>query len=119
MTVRDPLQVSLAPWREDPQRRLEHKRSISGRQYKFIRSNLESHYPDTVAARKQFKVLEKLVENLTTTSQISTEQTVFSQLKTNPRLFHFFIYHRKVNRPSIYPLRTQLGAVTNEQSEFT
>ena len=42
-------------------------------------------------------------------AQKSYGRSFVVQLKTNPKIFHGYIKHRKVRRPSVGPIRTDEG----------
>ena len=54
-----------------------------------------------------------MVKNFASNAQKSFERSRVDQLKTNPKLFHGYIKHRKVGLPSVGSIRTSEGELTD------
>ena len=108
-----PGKSERVPWCTNPPRALvrEHKNLWS--QYKMCRRVHGRHSPVTNSAWLRFLNTSRKVKNFALNAQKSYERSLVDQLKVNPKLFHGYIKHRKVGRPSVGPIRTNEGELTD------
>ena len=105
---------ATVPWSINPPRRLERERSESWAQYKAIRRETDRNHTDTLTAWDRFRRCNDLVKSYALNSQITYEKCIVEQLKSNPKLFHSYIKHKKVSRPTVGPIRTPNGELTDD-----
>ena len=109
-----PGKSERVPWCTNPPRALtrEHKKLWS--QYKLCRHIHGRHSPLTNSAWCRFWDTNKKVKNFALNAQKSYERSLVEQLKSNPKLFHGYIKHRKVGRPSVGPIRADDGELSDD-----
>ena len=81
--------------------------------FKALRQLHGRNDPRTVAAWENFTAANNDIKHFSINSQKEYERTVAKQLGTAPKLFHGYIKHRRVGRPSVGPLRMQNGNLTD------
>ena len=110
--------IDRLPWKTNPPRALLRSKKEAWREYKLLRGDLgrNSHFTDSAWCR--FQNCNNSIKHFAVNSQKSYEKLVASQLKTNPKLFHSYIKHRRVGRPSIGPLSLEDGSITDNPQQM-
>ena len=72
------------------------------------------HSPLNNSAWCSFQDTNKKVKNFALNAQKSYERSLVQQLKSSPKLFHGYIKHRKVGRPSVGPISADDGELSDD-----
>ena len=104
------------PWTINPPRELLRRKSEAWYNYKSLRLVLGRANPATMNAWEDFISVNSEIKTFAVNSQRNYECLLGDQLKSSPRLFHSYIKRRKVNRPSIGPLKLPNGEMTDNPS---
>ena len=110
--------VNSVPWAKNPPRSLRRERSEAWAAYKSSRSLHGRVHLTTVNAWDAFVSINARFRNFAICAQKNYERTVAAQLQTNPKLFHAYIRHRRVGRPSVGPLRLPDGRLTDAPADM-
>ena len=113
--VSDINRKSSVPWSVNPPRRLERAKTEAWTHYKYVRSLKGRRHVDVQNAWAAFKMCNENIKSFSISSQIEYERNLASQFDVNPKLFHSYIKHRRVSRPSVGPLRLN-GFLTDDPS---
>ena len=103
-----------SPWQLNPPRSLLRERSRLWQLYKDSRATHGRSSPLLLQAWQKFVDVNTQVKNFAISSQIAYEKRIASMLKTDPKLFHSYLRHRRVGRPNIGPLKLSNGALTDD-----
>ena len=109
-----PLKSNKPPWSLNPPRELVRRKSRLFARYKTIRSSMRSRHPDTLESWREFATTNSELKQFAASSQKSYEVSIANQLKTNPKLFHSYLRHRRIGRPSVGPLKLANGNITDD-----
>ena len=105
---------SKPPWNTNPPRALKRERAYMWQHFKNTRSLLGRQHADTLVAWQQYKNVNEKVLNFAIRSQIDYERRLGNQISSQPKLFHSYIRHRKMCRPSIGPIKLPNGDITDD-----
>ena len=105
--------VRKSPWQLNPPRSLLRDRSRLWQLYKDSRGTNGRSSPSTLLAWQNFVDINNQVKNFAISSQITYEKKIANMLKSDPKLFHSYLRHRRVGRPNIGPLKLGNGALTD------
>ena len=106
------------PWTLNPPRNLTDNKSRTFSLFKDTRRRMGRSHEATLAAWQDFISANNAVKNFSKQSQESYEVSIVNQITTNPKLFHSYLRHRRVGRPSIGPLKCSDGSVTDNPAEM-
>ena len=104
------------PWSLNPPRVLVRSKASCWHDFKNSRSSKGRSHPDTLYAWSQFCAKNEELKIFAFNSQLNYEKSVASQLNSRPKLFHAYVRHRKVCRPSIGPVRLPSGEISDNPS---
>ena len=104
---------SKPPWTLNPPRNLTRRKSNLFSNYKDVRSAMGRRHPETLAAWQDFVSANNDIKQFAIQSQKSYEITIAGQLKENPKLFHAYLKHKRVERPKIGPLKLDDDTITD------
>ena len=93
------------PWCLNPPRSLIRAKTRAWSEYKETRGINGRSHPYTVQAWNDFNRSNVDIKRFAVNSQMGYEKKVASQINTKPKLFHSYIRHRKVGKPSVGPLK--------------
>ena len=82
--------------------------------YKATRDNYGRGHQITVSAWDAFVSINSQIQKFAIDSQIGYERKISEQIGSNPKLFHSYLKHRKVGKPSIGPIKLQDGTLTDD-----
>ena len=102
------------PWTLNPPRSLLRDKNEKWRRYKEVRSQHGRQHSLTLSAWQEFMSANILVKNFAIQSQSEYEKSICRQMKTNPKLFHSYIRHKRVGRPTVGPIRLQDDSITDD-----
>ena len=102
------------PWNKNPPRNLIQNKSLLWSNYKQLRNSLGRRHPETLASFNRFKDVNEQIMNFSLNSQKDYERLICEQISFNPKLFHSYIKHRRVGRPSIGPIRDINGDLSDD-----
>ena len=102
------------PWTLNPPRDLVNRKSQAFARFKTIRHDLGRSDEATLAAWRDFIAANVSIKQFARKSQEDYEVSIVDQIKSNPKLFHAYLRHRRVGRPSIGPLKRPDGTVTDD-----
>ena len=102
------------PWTLNPPRTLLHRKSLLFSNYKQVRETRARNHPETIAAWRNFTEANNDVKQFARRSQEAYEVSIANQIKTNPKLFHAYLKHRKVGRLTIDPLKVDNNVITDD-----
>ena len=105
---------SFVPWCVNPPRALERECKLAWSHYKTTRSVNGRHHADTQTAWNSFTLCNDSIKRFAISSQINYEHSLSDQLKVNPKLFHSYIKHRRVDKPTVGPLRLENGELSDD-----
>ena len=91
-----PCNISSTPWSKNPPRALTREKSVRWGTYKDCRRQLGRRHPDTLTAWRNFTDANSRIKQFTANSQAQYEKTIAEQIKTNPKLFHSYLRHKRV-----------------------
>ena len=106
------------PWTLNPSRSLLREKNIKWLHYKEVRSQHGRQHQLTQSAWRDFVAANNQIKNFATKSQSDYEKLICSQMKTNPKLFHSYMRHKRVGRPTVGPVRLCDGSLTDDPSEM-
>ena len=81
--------------------------------YKNLRESDGRNHSRTLAAWDDFRRVNEDILHYAMRSQINYERNICNRIKFEPKLFHSYIKHRKVCKPSIGPLKLADGCMTD------
>ena len=67
-----------------------------------------------MVAWQQYKVVNEKILNFAIRSRMEYECKLGNQINSQPKLFHSYIKHRKVSRPSIGPIKLPNGEISDD-----
>ena len=102
------------PWAVNAPRALQRDKNEAWRHFKSCRSISGRNHVDTTDAYVRFTEINRQIKMFAVNSQVMYEKHVASQIKDNPKLFHSYIKHRRVQKPSVGPLRLPCGNITDD-----
>ena len=102
------------PWTLNPPRDMIRLRAAAFRRYKETRTLMGRRHPTTFEAWRSFTEANDRMKNFAVNSQKEYEKNIAQQIKTSPKLFHSYMRHRRVGRPSIGPLKIDDDSVTDD-----
>ena len=105
---------SSVPWTKNPPRELIRIKSQAWSAYKVIRVDLGRRHSSTIDAWNVFLCANDNIKNFAINSQKRYESSLGEQISFNPKLFHAYIKHRKIGRPTIGPLRLGDGSLSDD-----
>ena len=105
---------SKPPWTLNPPRSLITEKVRRFEQYKEVRRNSGRNDPSTLRAWQGFTEVNNRLRTFAKDSQKDYEKKVAAQLKTNPKLFHGYLRHRRVGRPTIGPLKLSDNSISDD-----
>ena len=106
------------PWSINPPRALKRAKNNAWNEYKESRRTYGRTHPTTMQAWYAFEDKNTEIKMFATNSQIEYEKKVASQINTKPKLFHSYVRHRKVGKPSVGPLKLCTGEMTDDPSKM-
>ena len=109
---------SKPPWTLNPPRSALRSRSNLFVEFKEKRTRMGRNDPSTLEAWQHFTAANNNVKNFAIDSQKAYEANIARRLSTEPKLFHSYLRHRRVGRPTIGPLKTADGDVTDNPLEM-
>ena len=102
------------PWNRNPPRHLTREKSNLWFHYKSVRQSLGRRHPDSLLAWSRFSESNRIINNYCISCQKEYECLLGNQINRNPKLFHSYIKHRRVSRPSIGPIKTDDGFLSDD-----
>ena len=108
--------LDSVPWSKNPPRSMVRARKDSWLAFRDARQLHGRRSPHTYDAWLNFCQVNSAIKNFAIDSQKRYERGLIEQIKTHPKLFHGYINHKKVGRPSLGPLRTVHGFLTDDPS---
>ena len=109
-----PIRDSKPPWSLNPPRDMVRRKGQLFNRYKSVRSVRGRRHPETLEAWREFVTANNDIKQFALHSQRNYENSIADQLKTNPKLFHSYLRHRRVGRPSVGPLKMADGSITDD-----
>ena len=109
-----PDKSDRVPWSKNPPRSLQREKSKLWSLYKSARNAHGRNSPIAGSAYLKFCDANHAIKNFSICSQKMYERSLIDQLKVNPKLFHGYINHRKVGRPTVGPIRDANGYLTDD-----
>ena len=109
---------SKPPWALNPPRSAIRSRAQIFSEFKERRFQMGRRHPSTLEAWQRFTTANNNIKNFAIDSQKNYEANIAMQLKTDPKLFHSYLRHRRVDRPTIGPLKTSDGDITDNPLEM-
>ena len=106
--------VGKPPWTLNPPRSMTRRRKLLFTVFKETRSSQGRRHPLTHAAWVNFTEANNQLKQFSMNSQQQYEIKIAEQIKTSPKLFHSYLRHRRVGRPSTGPLKTDDGNITDD-----
>ena len=92
------------PWATNPTRRLIAEKSAAWLLYRETRSADGRHHESTLLAWQSFCYSSLSLLLISVLSHKGYEIKTSAQIKSNPKLFHLYIMHRRKGKPSIGPI---------------
>ena len=111
---RQQVKNSKLPWPVNPPNGLLRAKNSAWLEYKLSRHMNGRNAPNTLESWTAFQDINKQVRGFAAASQCSYESMVAAQVDTNPKLFHSYLNHKKVGRPSVGPLKLNNGTLTDD-----
>ena len=102
------------PWSSNPPMSLIQKKRNAWAKIKQFRRLYGRSSQISAQAWNEFRAVNDEIKSFSIKSQIGYEKSLVSQLSSNPKLFHSYIKHRKVNKPTVGPLMLNSGALTDD-----
>ena len=106
--------LAKPPWNTNPPRSLKRERSNAWQRYKNLRFSFGRNHNDVLTAWQNYTLVNEQILNFAVQSQKDYELSISRQVNTQPKLFHSYIKHRKVCRPSIGPIKLPNGQITDD-----
>ena len=106
------------PWNLNPPRALVRAKHNAWIEYKETRSTNGRTHPSALLAWQAFEDANIDIKMFAINSQIDYERKVATQLNTKPKLFHSYIRHRKVGKPTVGPLKLSTGEMTDDPGKM-
>ena len=101
------------PWRTRPPTSLIHRRQEAWRMYKLKRHSFGRNSAGAKAAFTFFSGINREVRTFAFRSQCDYETNLIDRARDNPKLLHSYIRNKKVCRPTVGPLLTTSGQLTD------
>ena len=119
MNNRQATEVNLAeksscPWAKNPPREMHREKARVWLDFKMTRQQCGRNDPRTDAAWVAFTNANNNIKYFSMNAQMEYERDTVNQLSTAPKLFHSYVRHRRVGRPSLGPLKMQDGTLTDD-----
>ena len=102
------------PWTLNPPRHMLRRRNQAWDNFKTVRGSCGRQDARTDQAWQNFACANSAIKNFALNSQIQYEREISQQLAVTPKLFHSYVRHKRVSRPSIGPLRLSDGTLTDD-----
>ena len=102
-----------SPWSINPPRSLTREKTRAWEEYKELRRLHGRDDARTTVAWQTFTAANNNIKTYAINSQKGYEREIVGQLSTTPKLFHNYIRHRRVGRPSLGPLRLADGTLSD------
>ena len=106
------------PWAINPPRQLLRTKSSSWNSFKTARSAFGRYDSRTNTAWLNFISANDDVKLYAVRSQVQYEKDIANQIGTSPKLFHSYIRHKRVARPSLGPLRLSDGSLSDDPQKM-
>ena len=104
----------VRPWCSSPPSSLLRERADAWETFKSSRVSYGRRDDRTAQAFTDFKVISERCRNFGLHSRCAYEARLIAQIKINPKLFHSYIWHKKVGCPSVGPLKLASGRLISE-----
>ena len=101
------------PWPKNPPRAMVRAKSSAWHDYKCCRTTHGRNDAITTNAFCKFNLCNNVVKYFAINSQKQYELSLSVQLNVNPKLFHSYIKHKKVDKPVVGPIRLSDGSLTD------
>lgn len=105
---------SVPPWLVKPPRALKTQRSHLWEEYKLQRHEYGRQSPRALAVLSRFLDANYQLRNFSITKQSQYESSIAELLISNCKVFHAYIRGKKINPPSIGPLRSPTGEIIHD-----
>ena len=102
------------PWSTNPGRALMQRKRAAWSSYKEARASNGRRSPQATAAWSNFQSVARDVKMFSYNSQKTYERGVVSQINDNPKLFHSYLKHRKVGKPTVGPIMLPSGSLSDD-----
>ena len=102
------------PWAVNPPRSLLNTKNEAWSSYKSCRSVYGRYNPVTMEAWLKFQFCNNSIKLFAINSQKAYEKTIAMQINSSPKLFHSYLKHRKVCRPSVGPIKLSDNSLTDD-----
>ena len=103
-----------APWQSRPPARMMRQRSDAWNHYKQTRASYGRRDQRSATALVTFNQINHQYRNYHLANRSEYEWELASQIKTAPKLFHAYVRHKKVGRPTVGPLKTDDGRIVED-----
>ena len=105
---------SGVPWSVNPPRNLLETKNAEWLNFKECRRVHGRGDTETLAAWSRFSDSNQQIKSYSVNSQRNYEGTLAQQIKKSPKLFHAYLKHRRVGRPSVGPLKMSDGTLIDD-----
>ena len=102
------------PWKTNPPTSLRNRKKEAWERYKEVRSRLGRHSPASREAMQSFFAVNRTLRNFAIASQAEYEQNLMEEFKSNPKQLHAYLRRKKVGCPTVGPLETSDGGLTDD-----
>ena len=102
------------PWAVNPPRSLLNTKNEAWSSYKSCRSVYGRYSPVTMEAWLKFQFCNNSIKLFAINSQKAYEKSIAMQINSSPKLFHSYLKHRKVCRPSVGPIKLSDNSLTDD-----
>ena len=106
------------PWAINPPRSLIHDKNVAWVRFKEIRGSYGRTHQNTLDAWNKFHDVNTTIKHFAVNSQIEYEKSISCQIGPNPKLFHSYIKHRRVGKPSVGPIILSNGILTDDPKQM-
>ena len=102
------------PWKTRPPTSLIHRRQEAWGLYKKTRLSFGRNSARAKTAYIVFSGINREVRTFAARSQCDYEKSLISRARDNPKLLHSYVRSKKVGRPTVGPLLTNSGQLTDD-----
>ena len=106
------------PWAINPPRNLNREKNVAWVSYKDARSSYGRSHQNTLDAWDKFHDVNIRIQIFAINSQIEYERSISCQIGSSPKLFHSYIKHTRVGKPSVGPIVLSNGNLTDDPKEM-
>jgi hypothetical protein len=109
---------NAVPWSRSPPGWLSQLRSDAWSRYKSARAVFGRREVRVLEALENYKEVNFRYRNFEVFSRCNYEESLIRRINVAPKLFHSYIRHKKVSRPTVGPLKLPCGRLVVDSIEM-